>query len=129
MNVLVDSYGWIEYFADGKLADKYAKYVEKANKRRYFTPALVLYEVYKRIKTVKGEKEALKAYAYITAYSTIVSVDEKITLDAAEKSIETGLGMADAIVKAVAEHHNAKIITSDKHFKEFDDVTYISKGC
>ena len=29
--ILLDSYGWIEYFAAGEFADKYAKYVEQAN--------------------------------------------------------------------------------------------------
>ena len=69
VNVLIDSSGWIEYFAEGKLAPKYAKYIEAANSSVYATPAIVLYEVYKRIKSVKGEDAALKAVAHIIAVS------------------------------------------------------------
>lgn len=125
MNVLVDSYGWIEYFGEGPLADKYARYIEKANISSYITPSVVLYEVYKKIRREKTEDKALEAYAYIVSYTKIIPLDEKTALDAAEKSLEFGLGMADAIITATADNNNAKIVTSDKHLKELDDVAYI----
>lgn len=125
MNVLVDSYGWIEYFGEGPLADKYARYIEKANTSSYITPSVVLYEVYKKIRREKTEDKALEAYAYIVSYTKIIPLDEKTALDAAEKSLEFGLGMADAIITATADNNDAKIVTSDKHFKELDDVAYI----
>ncbi len=54
--ILLDSYGWIEYFAAGELADKYAKYVEQANEENTITPTIVIYEVYKKIKREKEEE-------------------------------------------------------------------------
>lgn len=125
VNVLIDSYGWIEYFGDGQLAEKYARYIEKANTENYITPSVVLYEVYKKIKKEKNEEKALEAYAYIVTYTKISPLDERISINAAEKSLELGLGMADSIIIATAEYNNAKIVTSDKHLKELESVLYI----
>ncbi len=124
-NFLVDSYGWIEYFSDGQLAEKYARYIEKANTENYITPSVVLYEVYKKIKKENNEEKALEAYAYIITYTKIIPLDEHISIDAAERSIEFRLGMADSIIVATAEYNNAKIVTSDKHLKELENVLYI----
>lgn len=37
----IDSHGWIEYFAEGPLAGKYAKHIEPANKSEYITPSII----------------------------------------------------------------------------------------
>jgi hypothetical protein len=37
----MDSYGWIEYFTDGPLAEKYAKYVENVNEENTVIPTIV----------------------------------------------------------------------------------------
>ena len=42
--ILVDSGGWIEYFGEGTLADKYAAIIENANKEEIVTPTIVIYE-------------------------------------------------------------------------------------
>ncbi len=125
VNVLIDSYGWVEYFSDGSLADKYARYIEKANVNEYVTPSIVLYEVYKKKKREKSEDKALEAYAYIAHYTRIIPLDRRIALDAAEKSLDLGLGMADSVIMATADNNNARIITSDKHFREFNNVVYM----
>ena len=125
VNVLVDSYGWIEFFGNGPLANKYAKFIEKADKKNYFTPTIVLYEIYKQIKSMKSEEKALEAFGYIVSYTTIVGLDESLSLEAADISIKTGLGMADAIIKATAEQKSASIVTSDEHFKKFNDAIFI----
>ncbi len=68
VNVLIDSYGWIEYFGDGRLAEKYANYIEKANTENYITPSVVLYEVYKKnAKIVTSDKhlKELESVLYI----------------------------------------------------------------
>ena len=63
--ILIDSYGWLEYFLDGPLAEKYAKTVEGANDKDYVTPTIVIYEVYKRIRSIQGEQSAIEAYSQI----------------------------------------------------------------
>ncbi|MFH1588025.1 MAG: type II toxin-antitoxin system VapC family toxin [Candidatus Diapherotrites archaeon] len=125
MNVLVDSYGWIEYFSNGPLANKYAKFIEKANKEKYFTPSIILFETYKQIKLMANEQKALEAIGYIIGYTTIIDLDKSISLEASDISIELKLGMADAIIKATAEKTNAKIVSSDKHFQKFKETVFV----
>jgi predicted nucleic acid-binding protein len=122
--ILIDSYGWLEYFLEGPLADKYAKYVEEANEESYVTPTIVVYEVYKRIRGIQGEQSALEAYAQITR-TKIVEVTSQMALEAAEISLTTQLGMADSIVMATAKAFNAEILTNDKHLKGFKECKFM----
>jgi len=123
---LIDSYGWIEYFAEGPLADSYATFIEKANVENTITPTIVVYEVYKKIKSTKGEQKALEAYAQISR-TKIIELTSHLSLEAADVSLTTNLGMADSIIAATAKAYNAKIITSDEHLKNIKGVKFISK--
>ena len=122
--ILIDSYGWLEYFLDGPLAEKYAKYVEEANEEAYVTPTIVVYEVYKRIKSIQGEQSALEAYAQISR-TKIIELSSQLALEAAEISLSTKLGMADSLIVATAKAFDANVVTSDKHLKELNGVTFI----
>ena len=122
--MLIDSYGWIEYFTDGPLADRYAPYIEKADEGNTITPTIVLYEVYKRIKGGRGEGEALEAYAQLSR-TRIIPLTESLAMRAADISLELRLGMADAIIVATAEAYDAVIVTSDKHLRELRNVEFI----
>lgn len=124
--ILVDSYGWIEYFTDGVLADSYAPYIEKADDETYITPTVVVYEVYRKIKTLMGEQKALDAYSQMSR-TKIVDLTSAISLKAADISISSKLGTADSIILATARECNAEIITSDKHLKDEKEVKFISK--
>jgi predicted nucleic acid-binding protein len=125
VSVLIDSCAWIEYFGDLPLAEKYAVYIEKADKKKYVTPSIVLYEVYKKIKKDVSEEKALEAVAYILAYTSVHYLTEKTAIEAAEASLEQGLPMADAIILATARLHNAKIITGDEHFRGMQEAEFI----
>jgi len=121
---LIDSYGWIEYFADGPLADRYAQFVEEASTENTVTPTIRIYEGYKKIKKTKGEERALEAYAQIS-YTRIVELTDSLSMQAADISLKKGLGMADSIIVATAKAYNAEIITSDIHLKEVENVKFI----
>ncbi len=60
MNV-VDSSGWLEYFADGSNADFFATPIETSAELLVLTVSL--YEVFKRVLQQRGENEALQAIA------------------------------------------------------------------
>ena len=60
MNV-VDSSGWLEYFADGPNAAYFAPAIEAT--RELLVPTLSLYEVFKRVLQQRGEGQALQAVA------------------------------------------------------------------
>ena len=122
--ILIDSYGWIEYFADGPLADEYEQYIEKASPENTVTPTIVVYEVYRKIKKAMGEEKALKAYAQISR-TRIVELTESLSLEAADVSLKMNLGMADSNIVATSKAYNAEIITSDKYLKEKENVKFI----
>ena len=122
--ILIDSYGWIEYFLDGPLAEKYAKPIEEANEKTHLTPTIVIYEVYKKIRSIQGEQSALEAYSQI-ARTKIVELTTQIALEAAEISLTKNLGMADALILATAKAYKAEIVTSDKHLKDYKETQYI----
>jgi predicted nucleic acid-binding protein len=124
--ILIDSYGWIEYFADGPLAESYAPFIEKADAEKTITPTIVVYEVYRRIKSVKGEQKALEAYAQMS-HTRIVELTSVVSLKAADISIALNLGMADSIIVATAKEYNAEIVTSDEHLKDVEGVKFINK--
>jgi predicted nucleic acid-binding protein len=124
--ILIDSYGWIEYFGEGPLADSYAAFIEKADEKGTVTPTIVIYEVYKRIKSVKGEEKALEAYAQMSR-TRIVDLTSSLCMKAADISANLNLGMADAIIVATANAWDADIVTSDEHLKRVNRVKFIGK--
>ena len=124
--ILIDSYGWIEYFTDGPLAESYAPFIEKADNEKYITPTIVIYEVCRKIENLQGEQKALEAFAQISR-TKIVELTSAISLRAADISIALKLGTADAIILATAQECNAEIVTSDKHLKDLKKVKFINK--
>jgi len=124
--ILIDSYGWIEYFAEGPLADSYTAFIEKADAGNAITPTIVVYEVYRKIKSIEGEQKALEAYAQISR-TKIIELTGPISLEAADISLTTNLGTVDSIIVATAKAYNAEIITSDEHLKNIKGVKFLSK--
>jgi predicted nucleic acid-binding protein len=124
--ILIDSYGWIEYFGNGPLADSYAPFIEKADENETVTPTVVMYEVYKKIKNARGEEKALEAFAQMSQ-TGIVDLTSSLCLGAADVSIKLNLGMADSIIVATANACHAQIVTSDQHLKDLKGVKFIGK--
>lgn len=122
MKTLVDSSGWIEFFAEGPLADRYASYLRTP--AQLVTPTIVLYEVYKRLKRERGEDLALFATEQIRA-TRVIPLTESVALLAADLSLEHRLAMADAIVYATAQDQDAKLVTSDADFQNLPAVEYV----
>ena len=122
--VIVDSCGWLEWFTNGKLADRYEKYL--AGQDNMLVPAIVLYEVYKILKREVGEEKALRALGYMKN-SPVIPVDEVLALAAADIALQEKLAMADAMVVATAYLNNCTIITSDADLKNQPCVEYIAK--
>lgn len=122
--ISVDSYGWIERFTDGPKADLYDAVIEKAAPAEIVTSAMVLYEVYRKIKQAVNEQSALEAVAAI-GQTFVVPVDQSISLEAADYSLMFGLHMADAVVYATARHYGAELYTSDEDLKGVKGVVFI----
>lgn len=121
---VVDSSGWIEYYFEGPLASLYAKHLE--NFKNVIIPAVVLYEVYKKMKLEKGETVAV-SIAALMQQCKVIPLDEEIALLAADYSLQYKLAMADAIVYATAQREEVPLMTSDKDLKDLPGVLYHSK--
>jgi predicted nucleic acid-binding protein len=122
---VIDSYGWLEYFSGGKLADEYSKYIEESAPENYFTPSIIVYEVYKKLRAAHGEEKAIKAIAHIQSRTTVVDLDIRLAIKGADASLEEELSMADALIRGAANHLGAKLVTSDPHFKGMQNVIFI----
>jgi toxin FitB len=123
MNV-VDSSGWIEYFAKGKNARFFIPPVQDVG--NLLVPSICIYEVFKRLVQDIGEDSALQAVG-IMSYGRVIELDRKIALEAAQISLERKLAMADSIILATARAYDATLWTQDKHFKDMEGVKYIEQ--
>jgi len=121
MNV-VDSSGWLEYFADGPTADFFAPAIERTDD--LLIPTLSLYEVFKRVLQQKEESDALRAIAAMHQ-GAVVPLDETTALSAARLSLNARLPMADSIMLATAIAAGAVLWTQDSDFKDIEGVRYI----
>ena len=124
MNV-VDSSGWLEYFADAPNADFFAPPIE--NTKELLVPAISLYEVFKRVLVQRGEDAALQAIAQMQQ-GHVVELDSTLALRAAKVSVDLKLAMADSIILATARQHEALVWTQDADFKGLEGVRYKAKA-
>ena len=122
MNVLVDSSGWIEYFAKGPKSPVVRPYIHNKQGDTLLTPSIVLFETHKKIKTEFGEPLAYRAMAYIQDASTVIDLDARMAINSSEVSLRTKLPLADAVIYATSELFRAKIVTLDRHFKGLPNV-------
>jgi predicted nucleic acid-binding protein len=123
MNV-VDSSGWLEYFADAPNADFFAPAIESVPE--LLVPSISIYEVFKRINQQKGEDDALRAVA-VMMQGSLVDLDATLALSAARVAEALKLPMADSIMLATAQSFGATLWTQDADFNNIADVRYIEK--
>ena len=83
MNI-VDSSGWLEYFADAPNADFFAPVLEKVDE--LLIPSISLYEVFKRVLQQKGDNEALEAVA-LMMQGQVIDLDSSIAIGTAKVSV------------------------------------------
>lgn len=123
MNI-VDSSGWLEYFADGPNADRFA--VPLCNSAELLVPSITLYEVFKIVCRQRGEDAALQAVAMMQQ-GKVIELSSSIALLAAKLSLDVKTPMADSIILATAQIHSALLWTQDKDFESISDVKYFPK--
>jgi toxin FitB len=123
MNV-VDSSGWLEYFADGPNAGFFEKAIRDAE--HMVVPTLSFFEVFKRIAQQRSEGEALQAVAAMQR-GKVAELTVPLALDSARLSLREGIPMGDSIMLATARAHRATLWTQDADFKNMADVKYVTK--
>ena len=117
---VVDSSGWLEYFAGSARARLFAPAIEAPD--RLIVPVLVLYEVVKKVRRERGEAAALEAAAVLRS-GRIVDIDIPAALDAAQLD----LPLADSLIYATARRAGATLWTQDEDFASLPGVKYFPK--
>jgi len=123
MNV-VDSSGWLEYFAGGKNADFFAPAIEDTE--NLIVPVICVYEVFKRILQQHGQGMAELRIADLHK-GQVIDITPPLALSAARLSAELKLPMADSLILITAKEYNATLWTQDEDFKDLEGVRYIEK--
>ncbi|MBI2434141.1 MAG: type II toxin-antitoxin system VapC family toxin [Candidatus Hydrogenedentes bacterium] len=124
MNV-VDSSGWLEFFAADRNAEYFAPVV--CNVPELIVPSVTLYEVFKKVHQQRGEQEALAAVGMMMK-GLVIPLGETIALSAARLSLALSLPMADSIILATTRMLDAILWTQDKHFEGLEGVRYFPKS-
>ncbi len=125
MSHIVDTCGWLEFFAESKNAKNFEKQI--LDTENLLVPTIVLYEVFKKICLDYDEDKALVAVAHIKQ-GKVIEVSENIAIYAAKISTEKKLPMADAIIYATGLMYQATIYTQDNHFEKLNGVKYFNKA-
>ena len=123
MNV-VDSSGWLEYFARGINVSYFALVVKGTD--TLVVPTVCMYEVFKRLIAQRGEEDALQAIG-IMSLGIIADLTREIAVNAALISSEIKIAMADSIILATARAYDATLWTQDADFEGIGGVQYIEK--
>jgi predicted nucleic acid-binding protein len=121
---LVDSSGWLEYFADAPNAGFFAPPIE--DMENLLVPTICILEVFRRILQQRDERTALQAAA-LMQQGRVVDLDATVALNAAKSGVELRLPLADSVILATARVHDALIWTQDADFKDLPDVRYTAK--
>jgi predicted nucleic acid-binding protein len=124
MNV-VDSCGWLEYFANGANADFFAPVIEDTE--HLLVPSLTVFEVCKRVALQRGKEAARKAADFM-AQGIPLPLGEETALAAALYSARHQLAMADSLILVSARERGAMLWTQDIDLKGHDGVQYQAKA-
>jgi predicted nucleic acid-binding protein len=120
MNI-VDSSGWLAYFADEPNAKHFLTPLNDSTS--LVVPTVTIYEVFKVILRESSENDALQA-VFAMQKGTVVDLTASLAIAASKLSLEHNLPMADSIILATAKKFNAILWTQDSDFKNVNEVKY-----
>jgi toxin FitB len=123
MNI-VDSSGWLAYFADEPNAKHFLPPL--SDSALLVVPTVTIYEVLKVILRESGENEALQAVVAMQK-GTVVDLNAPLAIAASRLSLEHQLPMADSIILATAQEFKAILWTQDSDFRNISNVKYFPK--
>ncbi len=123
MNI-VDSSGWLAYFADEPNAKHFLNPLKDA--ASLVVPTITVYEVFKVVLRESSENEAIQVAAAMQK-GTVIDLTVQLAIAASKLSLENGLPMADSIILATAKAYDAILWTQDSDFKNMAGVKYFPK--
>ena len=123
MNI-VDSSGWLAYFADESNAKHFLIPLKDAGS--LVVPTVTIYEVFKVVLRESSENEALQAIVAMQK-GTVVDLTPSLAIAASKLSLKYNLPMADSVILATAKDFDATLWTQDSDFKNIEGVRYFPK--
>jgi predicted nucleic acid-binding protein len=123
MNI-VDSSGWLAYFADEPNAKYFLPPMSDSNS--LVVPTVTIYEVFKVILRETSENEAFQALVAMQK-GKVVDLNMPLAIAASKLGLEYQLPMADSIILATAQEYKAVIWTQDSDFENLNNVKYFPK--
>lgn len=120
---LVDSSGWLEYFADGPNADFFAGPIKS---KQLVVPTISIAEVFKRVLQQRSESAALQATA-LMQQGEVVPLDLPTAVNAAKLGLALQLPLADSVILATARLYQATLWTQDADFEGLPGVRFTPK--
>ena len=123
MNI-VDSSGWLAYFADEPNSKHFL--IPLNDTASLVVPTVTIYEVFKVVLRESSENGALHAVVAMQK-GTVVDLTPPVTIAASKLSLEYNLPMADSIILATAKQFDATLWTQVPDFKNINGVKYFPK--
>jgi len=121
---VVDTSGWLEYFAGGPNSGAFSIPIRETGK--LVVPTICIYEISKIILRESDENHLLQALAAIQK-GQVVALTPSIAADAAKVGLKYKLPVADSIIYTTAKQFDATVWTQDIDFENLSDVNYIPK--
>ncbi len=121
---VVDSSGWLEYFADAANASFFAPAIE--NTKNLIVPSISILEVFKHVLRHCSEKQAFESIECMLQ-GNVVDLNLEISLNAAKLGVQHKIPLADSIILATGLAYEATIWSQDADFKGLPYVKYILK--
>jgi len=121
---VVDSSGWLEFFAAGPNASSFAHPIQDV--RHLLVPAVTLTEVFKRILQQRDEPSALEAVGHMMQ-GEVVPLTSELALEAGRLGHSLKIPLADSLILATARQYDAILWTQDADFRTIPGVRYIPK--
>jgi predicted nucleic acid-binding protein len=123
--IVVDSCGWLEYFADSDRADLFRPAIEGPT--TLIIPSICILEVTKTLLRERGRDIALRCVAGMRI-GRRVDLDEQIAVDAATVATQLRMPSADSIILATAQRFGATVWTQDADFEGKPGVKFFRKA-
>jgi len=122
--IIVDSCGWVEYFADSDRADLFRSAIEGS--APLLVPTICILEVTKILLRERSAEIALQCVAGMRI-GRVVPLDEELATQAAMLAITHRMPTADSIVLATAQRFGATVWTQDADFDGKPGVRFFKK--
>ncbi|MES2965883.1 MAG: type II toxin-antitoxin system VapC family toxin [Bdellovibrionota bacterium] len=116
--MVVDSSVFLEILSDGPLRSKCERAIDG---KEVVVPTLVLFEIYRKLKSRTTEDDALSAIAALRQFR-VADLTAETALLAGDLSLEHSLPMADSFVLAHAMVLGLKLVTLDNDFNGIDSA-------